>query len=141
MRRSFVPPMWRDLAGERKLVAPLKYPRLEVEMKRMPLVVMLSLVALVASCAHFDRYDAGTAELWIGGQVQVEQECHSRGVVTATMDSSVLGCTDFATATVISIDDPGVIAHELCHWTRKTVSHEICQVPHRSGSERLGGER
>jgi hypothetical protein len=110
-------------------------------MKRLPLVVMLSLVALVASCARFDRYDAGTAELWIAGQVQVEQECHRRGVVTATMDSRILGCTDFATATIISVVDPEVIAHELCHWTRKTASHEICQLPYRSGSVTLGGER
>jgi len=133
--------MWRDLAGERKLVAPVDYPRLEVEMKRLPLVVMLSLVALVASCAGFDRYDAGTTELWIGGQVQVEQECHRRGAVTTTMDFRILGCTDFATATIISIVDPEVIAHEYCHWTRRTASHEICRVPNRSGAATLSGER
>jgi hypothetical protein len=101
-------------------------------MKALHIAALLLAVGMATSCARFDRferYNAGTSELWIGGQIQVEQECRRRGTVTLTVDSRILGCTDFATATIISIQDPKVIAHEYCHWSERTASHDICHVP------------
>lgn len=92
---------------------------------QLALVVLLTL----ASCARFNRYNAGTAELWIGGQVSVEQECQRRGAVTLMMDSRILGCTDFFDAVIVSIADPKIIAHEYCHWSKQTASHQVCPEP------------
>jgi hypothetical protein len=93
--------------------------------------VVVLLVGMGVACTRFDfeRYNAGTAELWVGGPVQVEQECRRRGTTTLAMDSHILGCTDFESATIISISDPKVIAHEYCHWSRKTASHQLCPMP------------
>ena len=98
-------------------------------MKKMALCATGLLAAMAAACAHFVHYNAGNAELWVGGQLQVEQECKRRGAPTHTKDSRILGCTDFATRTIISIDDPKVIAHEYCHWSRQPASHKICPLP------------
>jgi hypothetical protein len=91
--------------------------------------VVVFLVGMPAACAEFERYNAETTEVWVGGQVQVERECQRRGAVAITMDSRILGCTDFATATMISIEDTKVIAHEYCHWSLQTTSHKSCPVP------------
>jgi hypothetical protein len=96
-------------------------------MKRFQLGLVLLLT--LTSCTRFNRYNAGTAELWIGGQVNVEQECRRRGAAALVMNSRILGCTDFLDAVIISIADPKIIAHEYCHWSRKTASHEICPEP------------
>jgi hypothetical protein len=119
-----------DITSEPKLVGLMwTRPDWRLDMRTLRILVVL-LVGMLAACARdFERYNAGTAQLWIGGRVQVEQECRRRGTATLTMDSHILGCTDFAAATMISISDPRVIAHEYCHWTRQTASHELCPVP------------
>ncbi len=94
-------------------------------------VVGLAVVLLVSSAcaASFDRYNIGTAELWIGGQVQVHQECARRGAVTYSNGTKIYGCTDFQNQVVISVPDPKIIAHEWCHWSTQSGSHDVCQTP------------
>ncbi len=93
--------------------------------------VSLALALLVVSgCAsRFDRYNVGTAELWIGWQVLVHQECTRRGVVTYSNEASIFGCTDFKERVVISVADPKVIAHEWCHWATRSDNHDVCPTP------------
>jgi hypothetical protein len=94
-----------------------------------PLVALVLVVGLGA-CSRFDRYNSGTAQLWIGSPLLVERECRKRDPVSAlAIYPRLLGCTDFARSTIISVDDPKVIAHEFCHWTRKTASHQECPPP------------
>ena len=86
--------------------------------------------AFLAGCAApFDRYSAGAVELWIGGQTQVHQECERRGVVLYSVSARILGCTDFRERVIISISDPKILAHEMCHWSMWTDSHEVCRTP------------
>ena len=89
----------------------------------------LALLGMSACTSHFDRFNLGTAELWIGGRVQVHQECARRGVVTFSNDTKILGCTDFKERLLISVRDPKVIAHEWCHWVTQSDSHEVCPTP------------
>jgi hypothetical protein len=103
--------------------------RLESQAKKVAAAVGVLLVGMLAACAEFELYNAETAELWVCGRVQAERECQRRGAVTSTMDSRILGCTDLATATMIGIGDPKVIAHEYYHWSLQTTSHETCLVP------------
>ncbi len=94
-------------------------------------VVGLAVVLMVspACAASFDRYNIGTAELWIGGQVQVHQECTARGAVTYSNDTKIYGCADFQNQVVISVSDPKIIAHEWCHWATRSDSHDLCPTP------------
>ena len=98
-------------------------------MRTLRILVVLLVGILVACARDFERDSAGTAQLWIGGRIQVEQKCRRRGTATLTMDPHIVGCTDLAAATMISISDPRVIADEYCHWTRHTASHDLCPVP------------
>jgi hypothetical protein len=77
-----------------------------------------------AACSHFSRYNAGTVELWIGDQQSVQAECVRRG--TTWIGRPILGCTDFLTSTIVSVKDPKIIAHEVCHWTRGDAGHTTC---------------
>lgn len=99
--------------------------------RRFPKVVGLALVLLVSSAcaAAFDRYNIGTAELWISGQVEVHQECTRRGVVTYSNDTKIYGCTDFRNQVIVSVSDPKIIAHEWCHWATQNDSHDVCPTP------------
>jgi hypothetical protein len=94
-------------------------------------VVILALLLLILSaCAgHFERYHAGNVELWIGDQMMVQKECERRGVALYSNDTKVLGCTDFGREVIVSVQDPKIIAHEMCHWTLWTASHEACPTP------------
>jgi hypothetical protein len=101
-----------------------------------PKVLGLALALVVSSaCAAdlgrytFDRYNIGTAELWISGQVQVHQECARRGAVGYSNGANIYGCADFQDRVIISVPDPKIIAHELCHWTTQSNSHEVCPAP------------
>ncbi|MFI5339025.1 MAG: hypothetical protein ACHQ7N_04210 [Candidatus Methylomirabilales bacterium] len=99
--------------------------------RRFPRVVGLALVLLVSSAcaAGFDRYNLGTAELWISGQGQVHQECARRGAVTYSNDTKIYGCTDFRNRVIVSVSDPKIIAHEWCHWATQSDSHDVCPTP------------
>lgn len=103
----------------------------EKSSRRAVWAITLALLALTLSaCAgHFDRYNAGAAEIWIGNQLLVQKECERRGVVLYSNDTKVLGCADFASRVILSIPDPQVIAHEVCHWTMWTTSHDVCPTP------------
>jgi hypothetical protein len=94
-------------------------------------VVVLAVVVLTSSAcvASFDRYNVGNAELWIGGQTQVQSECARRGAVTYSNDAKIYGCTDFQNAVLISVSDPKIIAHEWCHWSMQSPSHAVCPTP------------
>ncbi len=93
--------------------------------------IELAMVVLVSSAcaASFDRYNMGNAELWIGGQTQVHAECARRGAVTYSNAAKIYGCADFQTGVIISVPDPKIIAHELCHWTSQSGSHDVCPTP------------
>lgn len=103
----------------------------EKSSRRAVRVFTLALLALTLSaCAgHFERYNAGAAEIWIGSQLMVQKECERRGVVLYSNDTKILGCADFARRVILSIPDPQVIAHEVCHWTLWTASHDVCPTP------------
>lgn len=93
-------------------------------------VALAALGLILSACAsRFDRYNAGAAELWIGGQLDVQRECERRGVVTYSTATRILGCTDFQERIIVSIPDPKIIAHEWCHWSLWTDSHEACPTP------------
>jgi hypothetical protein len=87
-------------------------------------------VGALASCAQrFERYEAGGLKLWIGPQAAVQHECEARGSVLYSTEAKIFGCTDFARHTIISVSQPAVIAHELCHWIKQTPSHVVCPPP------------
>ena len=91
--------------------------------------LILLICILLAGCnATFEKHNAGTVQLWIGNQEAVEQECVKRGV-SEPPDVRIYGCTDFKAAVIVSVEDPAVIAHEWCHWTRWTASHLLCPTP------------
>jgi hypothetical protein len=93
-------------------------------------VALAVVLVLASACAtSFDRYNMGNAELWIGGQTQVHAECARRGAVTYSSEAKIYGCADFLTGVVISVSDPKIIAHELCHWTTQSGSHDVCPTP------------
>jgi hypothetical protein len=83
----------------------------------------------VGSGAGFERSSVQGAELWIGNRLQVQKECENRGVVRYANDTKIYGCTDFARRVIVSVSDPKIIEHELCHWTKWTASHEVCPTP------------
>ena len=83
----------------------------------------------VGSGAGFERSSLQGAELWIGTRLQVQKECENRGVALYANDTKIYGCTDFARRVIVSVSDPKVIEHELCHWTKWTASHEVCPTP------------
>jgi hypothetical protein len=83
----------------------------------------------VGSGAGFERYGAQGAEIWIGNRLQVQKECENRGVALYANDTKIYGCTDFASRVIVSVPDPKVIEHEMCHWTKWTASHEACPTP------------
>jgi len=85
--------------------------------------------AAVGSGAGFERSSVQGAELWIGNRLQVQQECENRGVALYANDTKIYGCTDFARRIIVSVADPKIIEHELCHWTKWTASHEVCPTP------------
>ena len=85
--------------------------------------------AAVGSGAGFERSSVQGAELWIGNRLQVQKECENRGVALYANDTKIYGCTDFARRVIVSVSDPKVIEHELCHWTKRTASHEVCPTP------------
>ncbi len=99
--------------------------------RRAVWAVTFAVLALgLSACATgFERYNAGTMALLIGDRLMVQKECERRGVALYSNDTKILGCTDFAGRTVVSIPDPKVIAHEMCHWTLWTASHEACPLP------------
>jgi|GEM_PF-3436341 len=90
---------------------------------------VLVLLVLSACATRFDRHNIGTAELWIGGQVQVQQECTRRGAVAYSNDAKIYGCADFQDRVIVSVSDPKIIAHEWCHWSTQSDSHEVCPTP------------
>jgi hypothetical protein len=93
-------------------------------------VALALLVLILSGCAgRFERYNAGNAELWIGDQMTVQKECEQRGVVLSSNGTKVFGCTDFGRKVIVSVQDPKIIAHEMCHWTLWTASHEACPTP------------
>jgi hypothetical protein len=83
----------------------------------------------VGSGAGFERSSVQGAELWIGNRLQVQKECENRGVALYANDTKIYGCTDFARRIIVSVADPKIIEHELCHWTKWTASHEVCPTP------------
>lgn len=91
----------------------------------------LTLLALfLAGCAtDFARYNAGNVTLLIGDRTLVQRECEHRGVALYSTDAKIFGCTDFAAKIIVSVPDPKVLAHEMCHWTLHTASHEVCRPP------------
>lgn len=91
--------------------------------------LFLVLLVLSACAGRFDRYNIGTAELWISGQVQVHQECTRRGAVTFSNEAKIYGCTDFQDRVIVSVSDPKIIAHEWCHWSTQIDSHDVCPTP------------
>jgi hypothetical protein len=92
--------------------------------------IVLGVVGALASCAQrFERYEAGGLKLWIGPQAAVQHECEARGSVLYSTEAKIFGCTDFARHTIISVSQPAVIAHELCHWIKQTPSHVVCPPP------------
>ena len=96
----------------------------------MKLVGFAFILLVLSACAtRFDRYNIGTAELWIGGQVQVHQECTRRGSVAYSNDAKIFGCADFQDRVIISVSDPKIIAHEWCHWSTQSDSHDVCPTP------------
>jgi hypothetical protein len=93
-------------------------------------VIVIGMVIGLSSCAQrFDRYEAGGLKLWIGPQAAVQHECEARGSVRYSTEAKIFGCTDFARHTIISVSQPAVIAHELCHWIKQTPSHVVCPPP------------
>ncbi|MBI2001998.1 MAG: hypothetical protein HYV46_00040 [candidate division NC10 bacterium] len=96
----------------------------------MKLVGLAFILLVLSACATpFDRYNIGTAELWIGGQVQVHQECTRRGAVAYSNDAKIFGCTDYQDRVIVSVSDPKIIAHEWCHWSTQSDSHDVCPTP------------
>lgn len=94
------------------------------------LVGLTFILLVLSACATpFDRYSIGTAELWIGGQVQVQQECTRRGAVAYNNQAKIYGCADFQDRVIISVSDPKIIAHEWCHWSTRSDSHDVCPTP------------
>ncbi len=91
--------------------------------------LLLVLLVLSACATPFDRYSIGTAELWIGGQVQVQQECTRRGAVAYSNQAKIYGCADFQDRVIVSVSDPKIIAHEWCHWSTQSDSHDVCPTP------------
>ena len=85
--------------------------------------------ATVGSGAGFERSSVQGAELWIGNRLQVQKECENRVVALYANDMKIYGCTDFARRIIVSVPDPKIIEHELCHWTKWTASHEVCPTP------------
>jgi hypothetical protein len=83
----------------------------------------------VGSGAGFERSSVQGAELWTGNRLQVQKECENRGVALYSNDTKIYGCTDFARRIIVSVPDPKIIEHELCHWTKWTDSHEACPTP------------
>ena len=94
------------------------------------LLVIIVLIVLASACGEpqFEKHNAGNVELWTGSRVPVEAECRRRGTIGPN-DASIYGCTDFTRATIISVTDPAVIAHEFCHWTLRTADHNTCRTP------------
>jgi hypothetical protein len=89
----------------------------------------LLLPALSGCAGDFARLNAGNAEMWIGEQPMVQRECTRRGVALYSQNTKILGCTDFDRGVIVSVQDPQIIAHEMCHWTLWTESHEACPLP------------
>ena len=85
--------------------------------------------AAMGSGAGFARSSLQGAELWIGNRLQVQKECENRGVALYANDTKIYGCTDFTRRIIVSVADPTIIEHELCHWTKWTASHEVCPTP------------
>lgn len=94
------------------------------------LFIVLALVApLCAACASkFEVHNFGAGHLWVGDQIDVQRECATRGA-QYSRGERILGCTDFTRRVVISTPDPKIIAHEMCHWSLWTDSHEACPLP------------
>lgn len=70
-------------------------------------------------------YDAGVGKLWISDLGTVDAECRLRahGALDQRTDK-IRGCTDFATKEMFAINDPGVIAHEVWHLARNTLTEQ-----------------
>ena len=85
---------------------------------------------LLLACANeFEIRIIDQGIMLVGNRLAVEKECIHRGVVPTNPDISILGCTDFTTKTIVTIDNEAIIAHELCHLVNWTESHEVCPEP------------
>lgn len=92
------------------------------------MALLLVAPCLSACASSFQVYSFGSGQMWIGEKAEVHRECVGRGA-TFVEGERILGCTDFNQRLVISIPDPKIIAHEMCHWSLWTESHEACPLP------------
>ena len=85
---------------------------------------------LLLACANeFELRILDQGIMLVGNRIAVEKECMHRGVVPTNPDIRILGCTDFATKTIVTIDNEAIITHELCHLVHWTASHDVCPEP------------
>jgi hypothetical protein len=95
--------------------------------RRILVVFFLLFSGCAASPWTVSTYHGAT--VLVGDRLRVESECLNRGVVVPSVDTRVLGCTDFTSRTIVTIPDARIFKHEACHWDRWTGSHEECPTP------------
>ena len=100
---------------------------------RWRFALALGVLLSLPSCGDntpWQEYNAGAVKLRVNAsRLLVEQECMRRGAAVQSTDEGIAGCCDFKNAVLVSIPDLKVVAHEFCHWTLQTASHEVCPPP------------
>ncbi len=100
----------------------------------------MALLAAVAGCASltataphgtaFIDRDIDGYLVHLGSEDAVNRACLTQSPVLAPalrgIGARFLGCALLSTNEAYSIDDPGVIVHELCHLRLQTGSHVLC---------------
>lgn len=96
-----------------------------------PLLILCLCLAACATAAPdpWRAYDAGLARLWVSSHAEVDRVCRLRGAGVGREDL-LRGCADFCTGELFSIDDPGVIAHEVWHFAYQTTAetNTACRI-------------
>ncbi len=109
-------------------------------------VLLLSSVMAFAGCAALSAGSAQTAPVFVDREIDgylvhlgtgeaVNRACLAQSPLLAPALSGIgarfLGCALLSTNEAYSVEDPGVIAHELCHLRLQTGSHVLCPPPNR----------